>query len=357
MARLHRLAVLASVALLAVPAAAAAQERPAVVSTAATLTVLSASVERVGPGGDRPAAVGSGADLAVGDRVVTGPGGLALITFLDGSTVTVEPASNVTVRQAQMDGREASRVGLLVTVGTVWARVAGWLGGRATLTLESNAYSATAHDGLIGAQQQASGSFVCWTRAGDLDVIGAAGPVARLRPGQKATLAPGGPVQIEGFAVNRSTLEVTTSGPVLPLVTMPDLTRLAGFVPPGIEVNQVFGSLTAAPASGGRTVEVPAGVSGPFVLTLAAVGDGPFTVTVVGRHQGTVTYRYERTGTAHHGQGLRGEVIQIMDAPAGGAPDPRTARAGSAGMTELRPEVTSPVPVPLSALELAAPRR
>jgi hypothetical protein len=23
----------------------------------------------------------------------------------------------------------------------------------------------------------------------------------------------------------------------------------------------------------------------------AAVGDGPFTVTVVGRHQGTVTYR------------------------------------------------------------------
>jgi hypothetical protein len=46
-----------------------------------------------------------------------------------------------------------------------------------------------------------------------------------------------------------------------------------------------------------------------------------------------------------------------MDAPAGGAPDPRTARAGSAGMTELRPEVASPVPVPLSALELAAPRR
>jgi hypothetical protein len=357
MARPHRLAVLASVALRAVAAAAAGQERPAVVSTAATLTVLSASVERVGTGADRPGAVGSGADLAVGDRVVTGPAGRALITFLDGSTVTVEPASDVTVRQAQMDGRDASRVGLLVTVGTVWARVAGWLGGRTTLTLESNAYSATAHDGLIGAQQQVSGPFVCWTRAGDLDVTGPAGPVARLRPGQKATLTPGGPVQTEGFAVNRSTLEIATSGPVLPLVTMPDGTRLAGFVPPGVEINQVFGSLTATAAGGARSVDVPAGVAGPFVVTLAAVGDGPFTLTVVGRHQGAVTYRYERAGAAHHGQGLRAEVIQIMDAPAGGTLDPRTARAGSAGMTELRPDVTRAVPVPLSALELAAPRR
>ena len=187
MARPHRLAVLASIALLTVPAAAVGQERPAVVSTAATLTVLSEPVGQVRAGADRPAAASSGADLAVGDRVVTGPDGRALITFLDGSTVTVEPASQVTVRQAEMPGRDASRVGLLVTVGTVWARVAGWLGGRATLTIESNAYSATAHDGLIGAQQQASGPFVCWTRAGDLEVAAPAGPVVRLRPGRAST--------------------------------------------------------------------------------------------------------------------------------------------------------------------------
>ena len=45
-----------------------------------------------------------------------------------------------------------------------------------------------------------------------------------------------------------------------------------------------------------------------------------------------------------------------MDAT-GGAPDPRTARAGQAGVTDLRPQVLPPVTVPLSALELAAPRR
>jgi len=108
MARRRRLALLMIAALLSVSTGATGQERAGVVSTAATLTVLSVAVERVGAGSDRPAAVASGSDLAVGDGVLTGPDGRALITFLDGSTVTVEPASEVPVRQAQMQGREAS---------------------------------------------------------------------------------------------------------------------------------------------------------------------------------------------------------------------------------------------------------
>ena len=357
--RRHALAaiILMLPALLRAPAGARAEER----APAATLTVLSAPVERAGAHDERPAAAASGADLSVGDRVVTGPQGRALITFLDGSTVTVEPASEVTVRQAEMDGRAASRLRVLIVVGTVWARVAGWLGGRATVTLESNTYSATAHDGLIGAQQDKAGTFVCWTRAGTLEVTGPSGMVARLSPGQKATIAPNAPAKTEDFAVNRSTLEISTTGPVLPLVTMPDRTRRAGFVVPGIEVNQVFGSLTRSTGgelAGPRVVEVPAGVSGPFVVRLTGVGDGPFTVTIVGRHQGAEVYRYQRTGIARHGQGARFEVIQTMDAPpAGRAADPRTARAGGAGVTELRPDPTAAPAVPLSSLEVqAAPR-
>lgn len=338
--------------LLAPMARAGAQERPATVSTAATLTVLGGPVEYARSGADRGAAA-SGTDLVVGDRIVTGPGGRALITFLDGSTVTVEPASEVVVRQAEVEGRAASRLRMLITVGTVWARVAGWLGGRATVTLESNAYSATAHDGLIGAQQQPDGTFVCWARAGTLEVASVGGgPAATLAPGQKATLAAGRPAVAEPFAVNQSTIEVVTSGPVLPLVVMPDGVRLAGFVEPGVEVNQVFGSLTAVRPGAGRTVEVPAGQTGPFVLFLAAVGDGPFTVTVVGRHRGAVTYRHERTDTVRRGQGLRAEIIQTLS----GGVDQRTARAGSAGMSALRPETARPGPVLLSPLELAAPR-
>ncbi len=137
------------------------------VSTAATLTVLAGPVDRARQGASPSRAV-SGTDLFEGDRILTGPSARALITFLDGSTVTVEPGSDVTVRQADVGSRERGRLRMLINTGTVWARVAGWLGGRSTVSLESNAYTAAAHDGLIGAQARGDGSFACWTRAGAL---------------------------------------------------------------------------------------------------------------------------------------------------------------------------------------------
>lgn len=301
--------VLVLIALLGMPASARAEER----GPAATLTVLSAPVDRAGPRDERPAAAASGSDLAVGDRVVTGPEGRALITFLDGSTVTVEPASEVTVRQAEMEGREASRLRVLIVVGTVWARVAGWLGGRGTVTLESNIYSATAHDGLIGAQQDKAGAFVCWTRAGNVEVVGPSGVAARLQPGQKVTIAPSAAAKTEPFAVNRSTLEISTAGPVLPLVTMSDRTRRAGFVVPGIEVNQVFGSLTAHRPGDAWIVEVPGGFPGPYRILLTGIADGPFTVAVTGRVAGRAVYTRRWTGTIARGQRLGGGLTQDFD--------------------------------------------
>src|SRR4029453_15725375 len=105
--------------------------------------------------------------------------------------------------------------------------------------------------------------FVCWTRAGGLEVTdGAGASLARIQPGQKVTLAPSRPAAVEGFALNQSTLGVVPSGPVLPLVVMPDGRRVAGFVEPGIDVNQVFGSLTAGTA-GSRPLGGPGRVAPP----------------------------------------------------------------------------------------------
>ena len=116
----------------------------------ATLSVLATPVERVPAGGFAAERGVDGLNLSEGDRIKTGNGGLALITFLDGSTVTVLPASEVTVKQAGSDRRQRG-IRLLIHAGQVWARVAEALGRRSTLSLESNDYAATAHDGLIGA--------------------------------------------------------------------------------------------------------------------------------------------------------------------------------------------------------------
>ncbi len=333
--------------------AGAASDRASTVATAATLTVLSGKVERVG--GFKRVPATSGANLAEGDRIVTGPDGRALITFLDGSTVVVEPTSDVSVKQLDVGSRERSRIRFVISAGTVWVRLASWLGGRANVTLESNAYAATAHDGLIGAQARADGTFVCWTRTGTLSPANAGGYViAVLRGGQKATASPGERPVTDAFAVNQSTIEVIASGAVLPLIAMPDGTRVAGFVDPGIEVNQVFGSLTTI-RDGAWMIEVPAGAPGRYLLVLTALEDGPYTVQVIGRYQGSVVYRQESSGRALKAQRLAAEITQDL---APGSRDAPTARVAGGRLGPLRAlsDETSVGAVLLSPLEISAAR-
>jgi hypothetical protein len=335
----------------AVVASAAAQPRAGAPATAATLSILAGHVSHASAGAPaRPAL--SGMNLAEGDRVVTGPDGFALVTFLDGTTVTVQPASDVVVKVA---GGEPSSpvVRVLVTAGTVWARLAGLVTRRSSVSLESNAYTATARDGLIGAERRPDGTFVCWTRDGRLVVADAQGVTrATLEPGQRATLAGEGAATVEPFAVNQSVLEVTARG-ALPLVQMPDGARVAGFVAPGIEVNQVFGSLTAI-RNGRHVVEVPAGLPGPYVIILEAVAPGRFTVSVSGRHRGDTIYRKDLGGRIERGTRVRAEVTHRL----AGETEPRTARLSGGTVTPPRAhEGPLPGTIVVSPAELDAAGR
>ena len=133
-------------------------------------------------------------NLAEGDRIKTGAKGLALITFLDGSTVTVLPDAEVTVKQTGSE-RGNSGIRMLIHAGRVWARVVQAAGRRSSpLSLESNEYTATAHDGLIGAEHSGNG-FVCWTRRGELRLTDRSGQTdVVLMPGRRARAIFGSPV-------------------------------------------------------------------------------------------------------------------------------------------------------------------
>ena len=172
---------------------------PAQTGAAATLSVLAPPVERVAAGAAGTSAGVDGMNLAEGDRIKTGAAGLALITFLDGSTVTVLPDAEVTVKQTGSE-RGNSGIRMLIHAGRVWARVVQATGRRSSpLSLESNEYTATAHDGLIGAEQSGNG-FVCWTRRGELRLTDRSGQTdVVLMPGRRARATFGSNVVPEPF--------------------------------------------------------------------------------------------------------------------------------------------------------------
>jgi hypothetical protein len=270
-------------------------------------------------------------NLAEGDRVRTGGSGVALITFLDGATVTVQPDSEVTVRQVDR-GRDRSGIRLLIHAGRVWARVARGAGRGSGLTLESNEYAAAAHDGLIGAEHAPDGTFVCWTRRGEVRLTDRMGhTLAMLAAGQRARVVSGQPVTPEPFRPSASTLEVRSDGPVVPLVRMPDGRVAAGFLAGEVEVNQVFGSLTESLGRGRWLVEVPGGLEGPYTLILTGTGAGPYTVAVSARYGGLAVYRQDLRGVAAPGER---QFTRIRQGVAGD--DARSARVLDASFEGLR---------------------
>ena len=129
-----------------------------VATTAATLTIVASPVEHVPSGAESRRAAVDGMNLAEGDRVVTGPRAIALVTFLDGSTLTVQPDSDVVIARAAVATPDSTGLRILIRAGKVWVRVAQLLGRRSSISLESNEYAATARDGLIGAERAPMGA-------------------------------------------------------------------------------------------------------------------------------------------------------------------------------------------------------
>lgn len=315
-------------------------------SATATLSVLAPPVERIAVGSSAGAPGADGMNLAEGDRVKTGAGGLALITFLDGSTITVLPQTDVTVKQTGGDRGKAG-IRMLINAGRVWARVVQAAGRRAPLSLESNEYAATAHDGLIGAENTAEG-FMCWSRRGEVRLTDRSGQTdVVVMAGRRAKARFGMPAVPEPFVPSASVLEVRTTGPVVPMVKMPDGQVAAGFLAPDVEVNQVFGSLTSG--DGKRwLVEVPGGIEGPYTIVLTGTDAGAFTMKVSGRYAGMAVYHQEMKGEARRGERLATRVTHDVSGN-----DPKTARLVEASFERLRPWDGAPTVI----AEPALPRR
>lgn len=327
---------------------------PRTVSATATLNILAGTVQHVPNGTNQPQPAKDGMTVAVGDRVLTGPKTFAVVTFLDGSTLEVCPNSDVAIKAVEISPGKSSTINIRINFGLVWVRVVKLLDPKATFSLEANTVRASVHDGLIGARQNTDGSFECWTQAGTMLVEDKFDSKVKINvtPGHRVKFEPGMPPPVQQpFASQQSTVRITASPTVLPLVLIQDKARVAGFVAPGVEINQVLSSFTGVAADGTHTVEIPAGVAGPFLLAVEGVREGPFKIIVTGLFKGEQVYQQELSGTIRKGERLTAEIAQQMDPAAGD--DPKTARVHSGRVAPLQ-SLSGPLPgtIVLSAEEV-----
>ena len=72
---------------------------PTVVTAPATLSILTGTVKYVPAGSTESHIARDGMNVGIGDRILTSAEATALVTFLDGSTLTVQPDSDVEIKK------------------------------------------------------------------------------------------------------------------------------------------------------------------------------------------------------------------------------------------------------------------
>lgn len=277
--RLWLVAIVAAVVL--VPVLLVAVQRPAgASSTVLTILAGTAEVARASAGF---AAAADGELVAAGDRVRTAERSQAVITFFDGSTLTLEPSTTVTVEDASANG-EAISIRISQAIGRTWASVNRLISANSRFELKTPSATAVVRGTGFVTEVRSDGSSSVQTTDGAVEVS-AQGTTVSVGAGQATTVAPNAaPTTPLAAPPPPNKLRFGVHSPAYLAVVDP-LGRACGVILPGPTlVRQIPGCLVTdvgvepqlidvpnAPAGTYSFVVFPRGAGGPYALTASAV--------------------------------------------------------------------------------------
>ena len=248
-------------------------QAPGGAEAATVLTILAGDVEVETDDGIQ---VGrDGMRLSVGDRIVTGAGARAVLTFFDGSTVTLNSDTVVVIRSLVDDNGQLHAL-LDQSRGSTWTHIPQELGPaqveidtpNARVEASEASFATTVEDGgptHVGAQ---SGALA--VTSGDQRV--------EVTEGHEASVDAAGVVGPASVTDRpRREVLVRVRGPVFAFLTNPDGATV-GRLPPGVPVNQVHGA-TLSREGDQLLLRLRAPANGQYILGLRAAAAGGVDLT------------------------------------------------------------------------------
>ena len=282
-----------------------------------TLTILggTADVAR-GTGGFSRAA--DGQVLSAGDRVRTADGGHAVVTFLDGSTIEIEPATTITVIQATAAASGAITIQLEQAIGRTWSSVHRLDHADSKFELRTPATTATVRGTGFLTDVLASGATTVTTTDGIVEVS-AQGTTVVVPAGSLTTVQPSSaPSPPEPAPRAQNTLRFGLHSPAH-LVVVDAFGRACGIVPAGPTlVRQMPGCLVTEPGIDPQLVDLPNAAAGTYSIvieTVAPGGDFVATASAVDG-AGALSFNYSVSGGGPPGTKF-GSSLTVEAGPSG----------------------------------------
>jgi len=254
----------------------------AAASGASTLTILSGSVWVRHAGGDFQSAA-DGAVLIAGDTILTGADARAVLTYFEGSTVEIEPESELSIDAARSDSNGDTIIVMQQNLGMTWHVVTHLLTTGSMYEIHTSTATASVRGTQFTVAIEPDGTTTQTTTEGAVADTDARGTTTVLTPpGHQTTTRKGEtPAQPAPVAAPDRTVTVTIADENALVV---DTLGRANGLKDGKKVLQTPGA----------QIQV---VDGHLVVTLPNVPDGALTTHVGGSSSATdVTTKLEDKG-------------------------------------------------------------
>ncbi|MFH1087608.1 MAG: FecR domain-containing protein [Chloroflexota bacterium] len=263
---------------------------PGIVSRC-TLSILGGSAVVQDPGTGTWQEGVDGTALAVGSRVKTTPGARVLLTFLDGSTIKLEPDTDVEIRQVEQSSEQATTIVLKQWLGRTWSRVTKMADVGGHYEIETPSATALVRGTLFTTEVDEAGLTQVTTTEGLVSLV-AQGEEVYLPASQQSRVRAGTPPSQPAVAPAAETeLVITVDRPVVASVVDPTGSS-TGYLPSGLAFNQILGSESSPLSATAQVITVRRPMTGEYVVVLRYVADGTANINIEGRSRGEAVFQY-----------------------------------------------------------------
>jgi hypothetical protein len=312
------------------------------------LTVLDGSAD-VARGPADFVRASDGLVLSAGDRVRTADQSHAIVTFIDGSTLSVEPATTITVVAATAGPSGAVTIRLEQALGRTWSSVQKLTHPDSKFEIKTPSTTATVRGTGFVTDVSSSGATAVRTTDGVVEVS-AQGTTVVVPAGSLTTVQSGGtpspPVPVPG---PRHTLRFGLHSPAH-LVVVDPFGRSCGIVPTGpTVVRQIPGCLATEPGIDPQLIDLPDALTGTYALvieTIAPGGDFVATASAIDA-AGSLSFNYFVGGGGPEGTKFRSSLA-VAIGPTGGLTATGLSKLVLGDRSSTRVVVLSALPRPIA---------
>ncbi len=264
---------------------------PPALASQGTLSVLSGSVEVQESMAEGWQKGGDGIVLSAGARVKTEAGSYALLTFSEGSSIKLEPDTDVEIQQVESTNGQLTAIILKQWSGKTWSRVIEKTDHDLHYQVQTPSASVIAHGTLFATEVEETGFTMVATIEG-LVSVAAQGEEVYL-PGGQQTQVEAGMVPSQPIAAPdpKAELVITIDMPAVGSISDPTGSS-TGYLPSGLSYNQITESQTSSPYDGTQLITIAEPVAGEYIVILRYITEGLAHFSIQGKSDGEVTFTY-----------------------------------------------------------------